>query len=125
MTRSWAAVFTVCVMLIGGCGGSGTPPIAEQPVNVLRNNGDLIEISIDDLVGVGVTTTKQTRVDHDGNISLPLVGKVRVEGMTEAEAEQAISKAYNDAKLIRNAKVSVTIIKDAAAASQPTTQSNP
>lgn len=70
---------------------------------------DLINVSVTDLVGPGVETTKTTRVSESGNISLPLIGQVHAEGLTEAQLEQAIIDAYRNANLIQNAQVSVTV----------------
>ncbi len=70
---------------------------------------DLLSVTISDLVGQGIETTKTTRVSESGNISLPLVGQVKASGLTEAELEKAIADAYNKAKLIEKAQVSVTV----------------
>ena len=70
---------------------------------------DLLSISISDLVGPGVETVKQARVSESGNISLPLVGQVRAEGLTEAQLEAEIQRAYREANLMPNAQVSVTV----------------
>jgi len=42
-------------------------------------------------------TVKQARVSESGNISLPLVGQVRAEGLTEAQLETEIQRAYREA----------------------------
>jgi polysaccharide biosynthesis/export protein len=70
---------------------------------------DLVNVSVTDLVGPGVETTKVTRVSESGNVSLPLIGQVKAEGLTEAQLEQAIVDAYRNASLIQNAQVSVTV----------------
>ena len=70
---------------------------------------DLLSVTITDLVGIGVETTKTTRVSESGNISLPLVGQIKAIGLTEAELEQAIAAKYSEAKLIEKAQVSVTV----------------
>jgi polysaccharide export outer membrane protein len=70
---------------------------------------DLVNISITDLVAPNVETVRSTRVSESGSISLPLVGLVKAAGLTEAELEKAISKAYKDANLIENAQVSVSV----------------
>jgi polysaccharide export outer membrane protein len=70
---------------------------------------DLLSISITDLVGPGIETVKQARVSESGNISLPLVGQVRAEGLTEAQLETEIQRAYREANLMPNAQVSVTV----------------
>src|SRR5688572_16554640 len=80
---------------------------ANQDYVIGRN--DLLSISISDLVGPGVETVKQARVSESGNVSLPLVGQVRAEGLTEAQLETEIQRAYRDANLMPNAQVSVTV----------------
>ncbi len=71
--------------------------------------GDLVAVSITDLVGPGVETTKTARVSDSGNINLPLVGQVHAEGLTETQLEHAIADAYKGAQLIQNAQVSVQV----------------
>jgi len=82
--------------------------IASDADYVVGKN-DLLSVTINDLVGIGIETTKTTRVSESGNISLPLVGQIKATGLTEAELEQAIADAYNKAKLIDKAQVSVTV----------------
>lgn len=92
-------------------GASDTKPedlVASDADYVIGKN-DLISITISDLVGPGVETTKTTRVSESGNVSLPLVGQIKAIGLTEAEMEQAVAKAYADARLIANAQVAVTV----------------
>ena len=43
---------------------------------------DMLNVSISDLVGPGVETIKSTRVSESGNISLPLLGQIKAEGLT-------------------------------------------
>ncbi len=71
------------------------------------NAGDVIEVTIGDLVGVGVETTKRSRIGENGNISLPLIGSVKAAGLTEAELEKSIAAEYKKAKLIEKPEVSV------------------
>ena len=70
---------------------------------------DLLSVTVSDLVGPGVETVKQARVSESGNISLPLVGQIRAEGLTEAQLETEIQRAYREANLMPNAQVSVTV----------------
>jgi len=71
---------------------------------------DLVSISIFDLMGEGTgETVKTARVTETGTISLSLIPPIHAAGLTEQELEQAITKAYQDAGLIRNARVSVTV----------------
>src|SRR4051812_33463501 len=70
---------------------------------------DMVTISITDLVGPGVETVKTARVSESGNISLPLIGQVKSEGVTEAQLETEIARAYKEQGLMQNAQVSVTV----------------
>ena len=92
---------------------TATPP---RPADLLTNNNDytigsndVLNITISDLVGPGQETLKTTRVSTSGNISLPYLGSIRAQGMTEFELEQAIVQAYRDKNLIQNAQVSVVV----------------
>jgi protein involved in polysaccharide export with SLBB domain len=51
------------------------------------------------------------RVSETGKISLPLIGQIQAEGLTEAQLEVAIQQAYADANLIAKAQVSVTVLE--------------
>ena len=49
------------------------------------------------------------RVDAKGTVNLPLVGEIRVRGMTLSEAEQAIETAYKNGRFLRKPEVTVAI----------------
>ncbi len=71
---------------------------------------DLVSISIFDLLGEGTgEQVKTARVTETGMISLPFIQPVKASDLTERQLEDAVSKAYEDARLIRNARVSVTV----------------
>lgn len=70
---------------------------------------DVLSVAISDLQGPGQETVKTTRVTESGFISLPFVGAVHAEGLTEIELEQGIIEAYRNANLIQNAQVSVSV----------------
>lgn len=78
---------------------------ATRPTRI--NAGDLVAVSIMDLVGLDVTKT--TRIDGDGTINLPYVGSVKAAGLSPRELEQAIVKAYEDARVVQNAIVTVSM----------------
>lgn len=91
------------------------PPTAADLVpaegDYALSTGDLIAVTITDLVAQGVESLKQVRVTDTGNISLPYINQIKVAGLTEAQAEEAISRAYRDAQIIQNAQVSVVTIE--------------
>jgi polysaccharide export outer membrane protein len=76
---------------------------------VSRN--DVLTISISDLQGPGIETVKQTKVSESGNISLPYIGQIRAEGLTEIDLEREIVAAYRRANLIEQATVSVVVFE--------------
>ena len=80
-----------------------------QNQDYVIGKNDLLSVTVSDLVGPGVETVKQARVSESGNISLPLVGQIRAEGLTEAQLEAEIQRAYREANLMPNAQVSVTV----------------
>ena len=86
--------------------------VAGQQDYVIGKN-DLLSVSITDLMGPGVETVKSVRVSESGNVSLPLVGQVHAEGLTEAQMETEIQRAYREANLIPNAQVSVSVAQAA------------
>jgi protein involved in polysaccharide export with SLBB domain len=61
--------------------------------------GDVVEVTITDLVAPGVETTKRCRVSAAGTISLPLVPPIPVAGLTEAQVNDAVRYALRDLDL--------------------------
>ena len=51
--------------------------------------------------------TLETRVSEDGTITYPLIGSVRIGGMTIARAEQTIAKALDEGNFIKRPQVSI------------------
>jgi protein involved in polysaccharide export with SLBB domain len=103
-------------LLGAGCATTSTDPIAptveSPPRTVVRYSevqpedlipteyrvrpGDVLKLSITDTIGPGVETVKTLRVSDSGTISLPLLGQVRVAGLTESEISQLVSKIYHE-----------------------------
>jgi protein involved in polysaccharide export with SLBB domain len=100
-----------------GAGDEGTA--AARGDRVIRRN-DVLKVSMSGLTGPGTGFVEQLRVSDEGRVKLPLLGSLKVEGLTPAEAEQAIRQKYRDANLIQNTKVSIGIMEaKEAAVSQP------
>jgi len=67
--------------------------------------GDEVEIAV-----YGASDLSQhTRVSADGNISVPLVGYIRVAGLTSSEAEGAIEEQLRQNNILNNPQVSVFV----------------
>jgi polysaccharide export outer membrane protein len=50
-----------------------------------------------------------SRVDAKGTVNLPLVGEIRVRGLTLSQAERAIENAYKDGRFLRKPEVTVAV----------------
>lgn len=51
----------------------------------------------------------EQRVDSGGNISLPLIGKTQIAGLTPREAEARIAQAFVEGEFLRDPQVSLSI----------------
>jgi polysaccharide export outer membrane protein len=74
--------------------------------------GDLINVSVSNLVEQNLETVRQSTVSESGNINLPLIATpVKAEGLTESELQRAVSDAYRNANILSNAQVSVQVLE--------------
>jgi polysaccharide export outer membrane protein len=65
--------------------------------------GDNIRVS----VFQNPNLTLEARVSEDGTVSYPMIGRVRIGGMTLSSAEQAIAKALDEGNFIKDPQVSI------------------
>jgi len=96
----------VTVML---CACLAAPALAQEggsPVTAGYRVGpkDLLEIKVFEVPELNV----ERRVDADGTVDLPLVGKVEVEGLTSTEAAERL-KAHLEATYVQRASVTVQV----------------
>jgi protein involved in polysaccharide export with SLBB domain len=82
-----------------------------QNIDYVIGANDLVNISVTEVAGPSMETSKTARVSESGNVSLPLIGQVKAAGKTEAELEKSIADAYRAGNLIQNAQVSVTVLE--------------
>jgi polysaccharide export outer membrane protein len=71
-------------------------------------SGDVIRI----VVFQNPDLTIETRVTENGTISFPLVGSVRVGGMTIPIAEQTIAKALREGNFIKQPQVNIVLLQN-------------
>ena len=71
-------------------------------------NGDSIRV----LVFQNPDLTVETRVTENGTISYPLVGTVKIGGMTIPAAEQTIAKALSDGGFIQKPQVNIILVQN-------------
>jgi protein involved in polysaccharide export with SLBB domain len=106
MKSAIAALAVACLLLASHLVAGRADEKDKEKQQVIQA-GDKLTVTIDDLQGPGVQTSIKAVVDKKGDITLPLVNNVAAKGLTCAKLEQAIVKAYRDAKLIQQANVSV------------------
>jgi polysaccharide export outer membrane protein len=69
--------------------------------------GFLLEM---DIFGVPEMTA-QLRIDAQGDVTVPLIGKIHVEGDTVPQAQNAIAKALFDQEILKNPQVTLNILQ--------------
>lgn len=71
--------------------------------------GDVVEISIFELLQEGAALTKQYVVSETGKVSIPQVGTVQAAGLTERQLEEEIRRTLSP-NILRDPSVTVTMI---------------
>lgn len=98
-------------LLVSGC---FSPTISEAEKQALAQAatgpatlqpGDKVNVVVFGEQGLG----GQYELDQAGQISVPLAGTLKVQGMTQAELEQALAKKFRS-EYLRNPKVTVTVV---------------
>ena len=115
------------VTLVGGCSTTGGPEnvhfymasneiselnekilsqaqMSGEPGDILIGEGDLLQISVFEAKELD----KTVRVNSRGFISLPLIGEVRVSGLTAIETEEKIEEMY-EIRFIKEPHVSIFV----------------
>ncbi len=69
---------------------------------------DVIRIQV---VGEPELSAPQVTVSRDGKISVPIIGELQAGGLTTTELEQLISRRYREQNILREPRVSVTILQ--------------
>jgi protein involved in polysaccharide export with SLBB domain len=90
----------VTIGLLQTAAESGVTP---GPIKV----GDPIQVTVFDLVGTGRRLVSLAIVGEDGQVELPIAGAIKLDGLTEAQADKAVQIRYRDRQLLPNATVSV------------------
>jgi len=67
---------------------------ALRPQDQPAKPGDFVTISLHDLVGPGIDITRSQRITSNGTMTLPLIKPVKVQGLTRAQTESTLARAY-------------------------------
>src|SRR5689334_13335667 len=131
-TRWLAAALALAVCGTSGCGGARIYKAADLPTQYLAPGVDNVhtldlsklaghaagsmQIGPGDVLQVAIETGYSDQVDSalarvadDGEVSVPLVGRIRVGGLEPEEAERAISAAAVERGVYRNPTVTLDI----------------
>lgn len=71
--------------------------------------GDVLVINIFELLAPGQPTVQQVRIGHAGIETVPMVGPVRMSGLTPRQLELELKRLLREGGLIENADVQVTV----------------
>ncbi len=86
-----------------------TPPAPKEEKKYIAykiTRGDRLTISV---LGEPDLRIGGVRVEAIGTVSLPLIKDIRLVGLTIAEVQKAIAKAYRDGRFLRDPQVTVTV----------------
>lgn len=89
---------------------SPTPASAQVSKDYALGPGDTIRVT----VYQNQDLTLETRINDDGTISYPLLGSVKLSGLTVIEAEKAIVAGLKNGNFIKQPQVSILLITAAA-----------
>jgi polysaccharide export outer membrane protein len=86
---------------------------AQQPGNPVSNTAPPLRIGSGDLIEVSMfenpDLSGRFRVDEKGDIDIPLVGRIHVEGETAEEAAALIEKRFVEAQILQPAESHATV----------------
>ena len=121
--RICAVIVSTCLTMSGltTLAQQPAPPPAKPAANPARatvdeslgtiEKRDLLRIRVDGLRPAPAPAEKWVRVDDEGLASLPYIGGQKLTGVTTAQAEVALAKAFRDAGIIQQAQVDVRRIE--------------
>lgn len=89
-------------------GASNTVPVlhSRQETGLRIGVGDMVQVAVFDTPELSA----KLRVNADGTVELPVAGSAAVSGMTPQEAGDAIAKHLQDAQIMIDPRVTVTIV---------------
>jgi len=107
--------FASWLVALGALLGATVLPARAQdaPLKPESRKALLYTIAITDSLRVSVfgeeDLSRVSRVDAKGTVNLPLIGEVKVFGLTLREAEQLIANAYREGRFLRNPQVTINV----------------
>ena len=99
----WAALCAVVVAMFVAGAGAQPAPVTEY----LLGAGDVVRIN----VYQNPDLTLETRISEAGTLSFPLLGVVKVGGLTTGQAERQIAEGLRSKNLVREPQVNMTVVQ--------------
>lgn len=99
--RSLFAALLTAVVVLSPARAAGTNEVPEYRLG----SGDLIKI----LVYQNPDLTMETRLSDSGNTSYPLLGSIKLGGLTVAEAERLIANGLRKGEFVKDPQVTVVL----------------
>ncbi|MCB9856678.1 MAG: polysaccharide biosynthesis/export family protein [Phycisphaerales bacterium] len=75
------------------------------------NAGDILRVSIFELLAPGVTSEQQFQVRSSGEETFPSLGPVRIAGLTPRELELELKRLLSERQILDNADVQVSVLR--------------
>ncbi len=92
---------------------NASDPLPEDAVAVATEYrigpGDIVEFNIHELIRAGGITTETRRVSELGYVSLPLIGRLKISGLTEKELEELVKAKVKELQILPDPIVSVVV----------------
>ena len=102
-----AAPVATPVTTPGATPGATSPPVAADAPEYRLGPGDAIRVQ----VFQNPDLTVEARVSEGGSISYPLIGLVRVGGLTLSAAEQRIAEALQQGRYLKSPQVNINVLQ--------------
>jgi polysaccharide export outer membrane protein len=94
---------------------SASLPSSQQPAAQLRTRAAALRLDAGDLLAITTFDTPELsgkfRVDSRGEVSLPLGGAVRVQGLTAEQVAVAMERFFRDRDILKNPHVTVLVLE--------------
>jgi polysaccharide export outer membrane protein len=100
---------SLCAQKIVADKATGTPAKTEVAQGLVVHDGDLLEVN----VSGAPEYHYEVRVSPSGDISLPMAGKITVDGLSTAQAEAALNQRLQERRIFNDPQSSI-FVKDYA-----------
>ncbi len=104
--RSRVLLGLFATSLVWGCGGNAPRTSVPAPIaDTTLGNGDVFDVSVYDEEEL----SGSYRVDDNGSIDFPLIGRVQVDGLEPSDVASLLAQLLRDGEFLRDPHVSVFV----------------